>query len=97
MANLRGMQVEACMIDLDGTMVDTMGDFDAVVALMLKDLGLPALERIHLEGMVGFKVLAPMTPVIPSWSITSDKIPDASPKLRKPSNKPGAGRGTLIF
>ena len=53
MANLRGMQVEACMIDLDGTLVDTMGDFDAVVALMLKDLGLPALERVHLEGMVG--------------------------------------------
>ncbi len=53
LANLRGMQVEACMIDLDGTLVDTMGDFDAVVALMLKDLGLPALERVHLEGMVG--------------------------------------------
>ena len=53
MANLRGMQVEACMIDLDGTLVDTMGDFDAVVALMLKDLGLPALDRVHLEGMVG--------------------------------------------
>lgn len=41
------------MIDLDGTLVDTMGDFDAVVALMLKDLGLPALDRVHLEGMVG--------------------------------------------
>jgi phosphoglycolate phosphatase-like HAD superfamily hydrolase len=23
------MQVQACMIDLDGTLVDTMGDFDA--------------------------------------------------------------------
>ena len=53
MANLRGMQVEACMIDLDGTLVDTMGDFETVVALMLEDLGLPALERVHLEGMVG--------------------------------------------
>jgi hypothetical protein len=53
LANLRGMQVEACMVDLDGTLVDTMGDFDAVVALMLKDLGLPALDRVHLEGMVG--------------------------------------------
>ncbi len=53
MANLRGMQVEACMIDLDGTLVDTMGDFDAVVALMLQDLGLPALARVHVEGMVG--------------------------------------------
>lgn len=41
------------MIDLDGTLVDTMGDFDAVVALMLKDLGLPAMDRVHLEGMVG--------------------------------------------
>ena len=40
------------MVDLDGTLVDTMGDFDAVVALMLKDLGLPALDRVHLEGMV---------------------------------------------
>ena len=41
------------MIDLDGTLVDTMGDFDAVVTLMLKDLGLPAIGRVHLEGMVG--------------------------------------------
>ena len=53
MANLLGMQVEACMIDLDGTLVDTMGDFEAVVNLMLQDLGLPALSRTHLEGMVG--------------------------------------------
>jgi len=53
LANLRGMQVEACMIDLDGTLVDTMGDFAAVVALMLHDLGLPDLDRVHLEGMVG--------------------------------------------
>ena len=41
------------MIDLDGTLVDTMGDFDAVVTLMLKDLGLPPMDRAHLEGMVG--------------------------------------------
>ena len=47
------MQVEACMIDLDGTLVDTMGDFEAVVNLMLQDLGLSALPRTHLEGMVG--------------------------------------------
>ena len=53
MANLLGMQVEACMIDLDGTLVDTLGDFEAVVNLMLKDLGLPALPRVHLAGMVG--------------------------------------------
>ena len=32
MANLRGMQVEACMIELDGTLVDNMGDFDAAFA-----------------------------------------------------------------
>ncbi len=53
MANLLGMQVEACMIDLDGTLVDTMGDFDAVVALMLQDLNLPPMGREYLEGMVG--------------------------------------------
>jgi len=50
-AKLLGMQVQACMIDLDGTLVDTMGDFEAVVALMLQDLGLPPLGREHLEGM----------------------------------------------
>ena len=53
MANLLGVQVSACMIDLDGTLVDTMGDFDAVVTLMLKDLGLPIMGREPLEGMVG--------------------------------------------
>jgi phosphoglycolate phosphatase len=52
-ANLLGVQVGACMIDLDGTLVDTMGDFDAVVGLMLKDLGLPEMGREPLEGMVG--------------------------------------------
>ena len=41
------------MIDLDGTLVDTMGDFDAVVTLMLQDLGLPIMGRGPLEGMVG--------------------------------------------
>jgi phosphoglycolate phosphatase len=52
-AEILGLQVSACMIDLDGTLVDTMGDFDAVVALMLKDLGLPDMGRAPLEGMVG--------------------------------------------
>jgi phosphoglycolate phosphatase len=41
------------MIDLDGTLVDTMGDFDAVVARMLEELGLPVMGREPLEGMVG--------------------------------------------
>ena len=53
MAKLLGMQVDACMIDLDGTLVDTMGDFDAVVAQMLQVLKLPALPRSELQGMVG--------------------------------------------
>ena len=53
MLNLLGVPVSACMIDLDGTLVDTMGDFDAVVTLMLKDLGLPVMGREPLEGMVG--------------------------------------------
>lgn len=53
MPDLLGVPVSACMIDLDGTLVDTMGDFDAVVTLMLKDLGLPVMGREPLEGMVG--------------------------------------------
>ncbi len=43
----------AVMIDLDGTMVDTLGDFAKAVDGMLQDLKLPALDASHIEHMVG--------------------------------------------
>ena len=43
----------AVMIDLDGTMVDTLGDFAKSIDGMLLDLKLPALDASHIEHMVG--------------------------------------------
>ena len=36
---------DAAIVDLDGTMVDTLGDFVAVLDATLDELGLPRVER----------------------------------------------------
>ena len=38
---------DAAIIDLDGTMVDTLGDFVVALNLMLRDLSLYIIERDH--------------------------------------------------
>lgn len=43
----------ACILDLDGTLVDTLGDFAAVLGLTLADLGLPAVGRDFIEHTIG--------------------------------------------
>jgi phosphoglycolate phosphatase len=45
--------VRAVIVDLDGTMVDTLGDFQAALNAMLSDLGLPAVDRLSVELAVG--------------------------------------------
>ena len=45
--------IRAAIVDLDGTMVDTLGDFDVALNLTLKDLGRPAVTRAAIEHMVG--------------------------------------------
>lgn len=44
---------QAAIIDLDGTLVDTLGDFGVALNLMLADLGLPAVQAADVERMVG--------------------------------------------
>ena len=44
---------DATIIDLDGTMVDTMGDFVVAINLMLHDLGYPAVDRNVMAVTVG--------------------------------------------
>ncbi len=44
---------DAAIIDLDGTMVDTLGDFAEALGRMLRDLGLPPIAPQHIERMVG--------------------------------------------
>ncbi|MGE0099410.1 MAG: phosphoglycolate phosphatase [Hydrogenophaga sp.] len=45
--------IQAVIVDLDGTMVDTLGDFDVALNQTLKDLGRPAVTRADIERMVG--------------------------------------------
>ena len=45
--------LRAVIVDLDGTMVDTLGDFAVALNRMLEELRLPAIERVAIERMVG--------------------------------------------
>ena len=49
--------VDAVIVDLDGTMVDTLGDFEVALNLMLADLPLPCgslqVSRATVAGLVG--------------------------------------------
>ncbi|MBI5255273.1 MAG: phosphoglycolate phosphatase [Burkholderiales bacterium] len=44
---------DAAIVDLDGTMVDTVGDFEAALNRMLTDLALPRIDRSFIERTVG--------------------------------------------
>ncbi|MDR7333212.1 phosphoglycolate phosphatase [Roseateles asaccharophilus] len=45
--------LQACILDLDGTLVDTLGDFVAVLGRVLSDLGLPPVTRDFIERTIG--------------------------------------------
>lgn len=44
---------QAVIVDLDGTMVDTLGDFEVALGLSLADLGFPPVDRAFIERTVG--------------------------------------------
>jgi len=43
----------AAILDLDGTLIDTLGDFVAVLGRVLSDLGLPPITRDFVEHTIG--------------------------------------------
>ncbi|RZJ13152.1 MAG: phosphoglycolate phosphatase [Rubrivivax sp.] len=45
--------LQACMLDLDGTLVDTMGDFVVVLGRVLGELGLPNVSPAFIEHTIG--------------------------------------------
>lgn len=45
--------LHAAIVDLDGTMVDTLGDFHAALGGMLTALNLPAVQRHFVERSIG--------------------------------------------
>lgn len=50
---LNPQALRAVAIDLDGTLIDTLGDFHAALAAMLHDLALPAVSRETVAGFIG--------------------------------------------
>ncbi len=45
--------IRACIIDLDGTLVDTLGDFEVALNAMLTELGRRAVSRAEIGRWVG--------------------------------------------
>ncbi len=45
--------LDACIVDLDGTLIDTLGDFEAALNHMLAALVLPPVTRALIEKLVG--------------------------------------------
>jgi phosphoglycolate phosphatase len=46
-------KLQAAIVDLDGTMVDTLGDFEIALSRALSDLDLPPVSRALVERTVG--------------------------------------------
>lgn len=51
---LQRAAVDAAILDLDGTLVDTLGDFEAAIGRMLDELRLPAVPREFIARSVGW-------------------------------------------
>jgi phosphoglycolate phosphatase len=47
------LPLRAAIVDLDGTMVDTLGDFHAALNRMLAELGLPSISAEAIAGFIG--------------------------------------------
>jgi phosphoglycolate phosphatase len=62
----------AVVLDLDGTLVDTLGDFHAVLALCLLDMRLPPLEPDAVRTLVGkgseHLIRSVLTLRVPNWN-----------------------------
>ena len=60
------------MIDLDGTMVDTMGDFIAVLHKCLEEMSLPSIDPQAIAQMVGkgseHLIRSTLAQVVPHWT-----------------------------
>ena len=51
--HIHQIKLQAAIIDLDGTMVDTLGDFEVALNRALADLDLPPVTRALVERTVG--------------------------------------------
>ena len=56
---LHDTDFQAAIVDLDGTMVDTIGDFEVALSAALADLGWPPVGRAFIARTVGKGIRAP--------------------------------------
>ena len=47
------MRLNSALLDLDGTLLDTLGDFTVSLNAMLADLKLPSLSEEQVETLIG--------------------------------------------
>ena len=78
--------INAAMVDLDGTLVDTLDDFTSALNAMLRELALPSVTRAGIEAMVGKgsehlvnSVLHHVAPPVVVAVEATDSIADAPP------------------
>jgi phosphoglycolate phosphatase len=50
---MKQLNLQAVMIDLDGTLVDTIGDFEVALNRALSDLQVPTASRSLIERSIG--------------------------------------------
>lgn len=53
MAIFKQNSIKAVLFDLDGTLVDTVGDFEVALNSMLKSLSLPAISAAEIRHIIG--------------------------------------------
>jgi phosphoglycolate phosphatase len=51
--HLKLSDLQAAIVDLDGTMIDTVGDFEVALALALADVGHPPVGRDFIQRTIG--------------------------------------------
>lgn len=68
---------DAAIVDLDGTMVDTLGDFAEAIRLMLAEMQLPPIEAARIEPMVGKGSEHLLRSVLKHVLAPADPSPDA--------------------
>ena len=50
--NMKRLNLQAVMIDLDGTMADTIGDFEVALSRALANLHIPIANRVLIERSI---------------------------------------------
>jgi phosphoglycolate phosphatase len=73
-------QFQAAILDLDGTMVDTLGDFEVALNRTLADLDLPPITRTLVERTVG-KGSEHLVRSVLAHQLALPGVQDAAPKV----------------